>query len=92
MLELRLDLLESFLDLDNSCPELQFLPSEVTIMDISYPVVDANTACILFSIGLQDYLQSKGPGKIIVLDEAYKVRLIGHFVQISFVHCADYDS
>lgn len=73
MLELRLDLLESFLDLDNSCQEPEFLPGEITIMDMSCPFVDANTACVLFSVGLQNYLDSKAPGKMIVLDEAHKV-------------------
>jgi hypothetical protein len=73
MLELRLDLLESFLDLDDSCQEPSFLPGEITIMDMSCPFVDANTACVLFSIGLQNYLQSEASGKMIVLDEAHKV-------------------
>lgn len=74
MLQMRLNLLESFLDMDNSCPEPQFRPGEVTIMDMSCPFVDANTACILFRIGLQRYLQSSAAGKMIVLDEAHKVR------------------
>jgi hypothetical protein len=73
MLQLRLGLLESFLDLDNSCQEPDFPPGEVTIMDMSCPFVDANTACVLFSIGLQNYLQSRASGKMIVLDEAHKV-------------------
>ncbi|KAF2467969.1 uncharacterized protein BDR25DRAFT_266435 [Lindgomyces ingoldianus] len=75
MLTMRLDLLESFLDLDNSCPAPTFQPGEVTIMDMSCPFVDANTACVLFKIGLQVYLQSKAPGKMIVLDEAHKYML-----------------
>ncbi|KAH8732413.1 hypothetical protein GQ44DRAFT_754941 [Phaeosphaeriaceae sp. PMI808] len=73
MLRMRLNLLESFLDVDDGCFEPQFRPGEITIMDMSCPFVDANTACILFKIGLQRYLQSKGTGKIIVLDEAHKV-------------------
>ncbi|KAF2245808.1 hypothetical protein BU26DRAFT_432433 [Trematosphaeria pertusa] len=75
MLQMRLNLLESFLDMDNSCPEPQFRPGEVTIMDMSCPFVDANTACILFRIGLQRYLQSSAAGKMIVLDEAHKYML-----------------
>jgi hypothetical protein len=71
---MRLGLLESFLDLDNSCPAPQFREGEITIMDMSCPFVDANTACILFRIGLQRYLQSKAAGKMVVLDEAHKVR------------------
>ncbi|PSN59035.1 hypothetical protein BS50DRAFT_566128 [Corynespora cassiicola Philippines] len=75
MLQMRLNLLESFLDMDNSCSEPQFLPGEITIMDMSCPFVDANTACILFRIGLQQYLQSKSTSKMIVLDEAHKYML-----------------
>lgn len=74
MLQMRLGLLESFLDLDNSCPAPQFREGEVTIMDMSCPFMDTNTACILFKIGLQRYLQSKAAGKMIVLDEAHKIR------------------
>jgi hypothetical protein len=73
MLQMRLNILESFLDENDSCPEAKFLPGEITIMDMSCPFIDANTACILFRIGLQLYLQTKTPGKIIVVDEAHKV-------------------
>jgi hypothetical protein len=76
MLQLRLDLLESFLDLDNTSTEVRFREGEVTIMDMSCPFVDANTACILFKIGLQQYLQSEAAGKMIVLDEAHKVSFL----------------
>jgi hypothetical protein len=75
MLQLRLDLLESFLDLDNTSAELRFREGELTIMDMSCPFIDANTACIMFRIGLQRYLQSEAAGKMIVLDEAHKVSL-----------------
>jgi hypothetical protein len=76
MLKLRLDLLESFLDLEGTSPEVSFREGEVTIMDMSCPFVDANTACILFKIGLQRYLQSEAAGKMVVLDEAHKVGLL----------------
>ncbi|KAF2649159.1 hypothetical protein K491DRAFT_611390 [Lophiostoma macrostomum CBS 122681] len=75
MLKLRLDLLESFLDLNGSCPEPLYSPGEITIMDMSCPFVDANTACILFKIGLQRYLHSETAGKMVVLDEAHKYML-----------------
>ncbi|ORY19148.1 hypothetical protein BCR34DRAFT_472244 [Clohesyomyces aquaticus] len=81
MLTMRLDSLESFMDIDNTCPEPEFRSGEVTIMDMSCPFVDANTACILFkasryrTVGLQRYLQSKVPGKMVVLDEAHKYML-----------------
>lgn len=73
MLQMRLGLLDSFLDLHNTCLESQSKEGEVTIMDMSCPFVDANTACILFKIGLQKYPQSGAAGKMIVLDEAHKV-------------------
>ena len=76
MLQMRLNLLESFLDLKKECPEPRFAPGEITIMDMSCPFVDANTACILFNIGLGRYLASDTTGKMIVLDEAHKVRKI----------------
>jgi hypothetical protein len=76
MLQLRLDLLESFLDMNASHVESHFQPGEITIMDMSCPFVDANTACILFRIGLNLYLQSKANGKMIVVDEAHKVRYL----------------
>jgi hypothetical protein len=79
MLKMRLDLLESFLDMNLSVMEPQFQPGEITIMDMSCPFVDANTACILFRVGLKRYLQSKAKGKMIVLDEAHKVRCSSTF-------------
>lgn len=84
MLQMRLGLLESFLDMKDSCPEPQFLPGEITIMDMSCPFVDANTACILFEIGLQKYLQHKSTGKMIVLDEAHKVLYYAMFPSLFF--------
>jgi hypothetical protein len=73
MLELRLGLLESFLDLEDIHPPATFEPGEITIMDLSCPFVDTNTACILFNLGLKQYIQSSSAGKMIVLDEAHKV-------------------
>jgi hypothetical protein len=71
----RLDLLESFLDLDESTTSATFAPGEVTIIDLSCPFVDASTACVLFKIGMGLYLESDSTsGKVIVLDEAHKVR------------------
>ncbi|CAG8977466.1 hypothetical protein HYALB_00011815, partial [Hymenoscyphus albidus] len=70
-LEQRLDLLESFMDLDGSTENLSFEPGEVTIMDLSCPFVDASTACVLFKIGM--FLQSgDASGKVVFMDEAHK--------------------
>ncbi|OCL07853.1 hypothetical protein AOQ84DRAFT_431976 [Glonium stellatum] len=69
----RLDLLESFLDLKSSSTDLVFGTSGVTIIDMSCPFVDSNTACVLFKIAMKKYLESSVAGKMIVLDEAHKV-------------------
>jgi hypothetical protein len=73
MLQLRLGLLESFLDLKDEFPMPTFEQGEITIMDLSCPFVDTNTACILFNLGLKQFMQSPSAGKMIVLDEAHKV-------------------
>ncbi|KAF2871091.1 hypothetical protein BDV95DRAFT_494743 [Massariosphaeria phaeospora] len=75
MLDMRLGQLDSFLDLGNTFQEPQYRPGEITIMDMSCPFVDANTACIMFKLGLQRYLQSRASGKMVVLDEAHKYML-----------------
>ncbi|KAL1597158.1 hypothetical protein SLS60_008740 [Paraconiothyrium brasiliense] len=76
MLKIRLDLLESFLDLQGTNrDDMLFKPGEITIMDMSCPFVDVNTACIMFRCGLQRYLQSRASGKLVVLDEAHKYML-----------------
>lgn len=75
MLDMRLDLLESFLDLKGLYKDdMLYEPGEITIMDMSCPFVDINTACLMFNCGLQRYMQSKASGKLVVLDEAHKVR------------------
>lgn len=76
----RLDLLESFLDLDSSSTDLAFGAGEVTIIDMSCPFVDSNTACVLFKIAMKKYLESSVSGKMIVLDEAHKVRILTYLV------------
>ena len=76
----RLDLLESFLDLDSSSTDLAFGAGEVTIIDMSCPFVDSNTACVLFKIAIKKYLESSVAGKMIVLDEAHKVRILAYLV------------
>lgn len=70
----RLDLLESFLDLDGSTTSPSFAAGEITIIDLSCPFMDESTACVLFKVGMGLYLQSdSATGKVIVLDEAHKV-------------------
>jgi hypothetical protein len=72
----RLDLLESFLDLEGSSVSPAFEAGGVTIIDLSCPFVDANLACVLFKIGMDMYLESSSnTGKVIAVDEAHKVYL-----------------
>lgn len=73
MLRMRMNLLESFLDLEDTAAVPNFQAGEITIIDLSDPFLTSGTACILFKIGLEHFLQSSAPGKMIVLDEAHKV-------------------
>jgi hypothetical protein len=51
-----------------------FKPGSLTIIDMSCPFVDANTACVMFKIGMEMFLESAGDvGKVIAVDEAHKV-------------------
>jgi hypothetical protein len=76
MLDMRLNLLESFLDLTDKAPQPDFLPGEITIMDLSDAFISPNTACVLFKLGLERFLQNPTQGKLVVLDEAHKVRIL----------------
>ncbi|KAL5117450.1 hypothetical protein ACEQ8H_004615 [Pleosporales sp. CAS-2024a] len=75
MLDMRLNLLESFLDLSNQAPQPEYTRGDITIIDLSDAFMSANTACILFKLGLERFLQSPTPGKLVVLDEAHKYML-----------------
>lgn len=76
-LEQRLELLESFLVLNDSTPSWHFESASATIIDLSCPFVDANMACMLFNIGLTLYLESGlNTGKVLAVDEAHKVSLM----------------
>lgn len=86
MLEMRLNLLESFLDLTDKAPQPDYLPGEVTIMDLSDAFISSNTACILFKLGLERFLQSRAPGKLVVLDEAHKVRHISSWCRREYAN------
>jgi hypothetical protein len=79
----RLDLLESFLDLEDSITSPTFNPGEVTIIDLSCPFVDPSTACVLFKIGMGMFLESDAaPGKVIFVDEAHKVRVTSVYLAL----------
>lgn len=85
-LQMRLDLLESFLDVkpkpgQSKRPKTaesdvwNFKRGSLTIIDLSCPFVDENSACALFNICLGIFLERRGDGgRVIALDEAHKVR------------------
>jgi hypothetical protein len=70
----RLDLLDSYLDLDGKGVSDYFVDGGVTILDLSCPFVDQSTACILFRIAIDLFLYAHpSRGKMIIADEAHKV-------------------
>lgn len=53
----------------------EFKPGTLTIVDLSCPFVDESSACALFSICLDLFLESRSNGgRIVALDEAHKVK------------------
>lgn len=52
-----------------------FAPGVLTIIDLTDPFINASSACALFDIALSLYLETEiSTGKLLVLDEAHKVR------------------
>jgi hypothetical protein len=100
-LDLRLDLLESFMDgkiakkasgsakngpstkgkaprnakkIKISGPEIiAGNPGELKIIDLTDPVIDSDSACVLFDICLAIFLETTACGKVVALDEAHNV-------------------
>ncbi len=78
-LSLRLGILESFIGVDSrpgggETIDWSPIPGTLTIVDLSCPFVDPDTACGLFEMCLGVYLEQKMEiGRLIVLDEAHKV-------------------
>ncbi|KAF1352975.1 hypothetical protein EJ07DRAFT_168674 [Lizonia empirigonia] len=80
-MKLRLDLLESFMQRSTGfSPKVlantknDFLvgsPGSLTIVDLTDPVIDADSACVLFDICLSVFIQQTQCGKIVALDEAH---------------------
>ncbi|KAF2795977.1 hypothetical protein K505DRAFT_381501 [Melanomma pulvis-pyrius CBS 109.77] len=72
-LNMRLALLESFIDTAKRAGP-DFLvgnPGTLTIIDLTDPVVDADSACVLFDICLSIFISQTACGKIVALDEAH---------------------
>jgi hypothetical protein len=76
-MNMRLKLLESFMDLNPTGKTDIFAckPGTLTIVDLTDPFVDAGTACVLFEICLALFLEDpfSAAGRIVGLDEAHKV-------------------
>ncbi|XP_014558608.1 hypothetical protein COCVIDRAFT_14210 [Bipolaris victoriae FI3] len=79
-MKLRLDLLESFMKRSKNGASIlantenDFLtgtPGSLTIVDLTDPVIDADSACALFDICLSVFIQQTQCGKIVALDEAH---------------------
>jgi len=82
-LEQRLGLLTSFLEpepsrsssKDKKRKGSRFEGGRLTIIDLSDPFLDASSACGLFEIIIRLFIRSDvGTGKVLVVDEAHKVR------------------
>ncbi|KAH8727207.1 hypothetical protein GQ44DRAFT_790040 [Phaeosphaeriaceae sp. PMI808] len=84
-LQLRIDLLESFLDVKSSRKggirkvggpdDLVGNASELLIVDLTDPVIDTDMACVLFDTCLSIFLAQTPGGKVITLDEAHNYLL-----------------
>ena len=78
-LKQRMSLLETFINRRtkwqrNSAPP-RFASGQLTIIDLSDPFVDAASACSLFEIITRLFVRADvGTGKVLVVDEAHKVR------------------
>jgi hypothetical protein len=75
MCDQRLSLLESFLE--HNSAKARFKAGEVTIVDLTDPFIDAAGACSLFEIITRLFIRAEvGTGKVLVVDEAHKVRRV----------------
>jgi hypothetical protein len=84
-LNLRLQLLEAMLiecqngKVNKSSGSLKghFMPGVLTIIDLTDPFINASSASALFDIALSLYLETEvSTGKLLVLDEAHKVKVL----------------
>jgi hypothetical protein len=78
-LKQRMSLLETFLSRrskkQKNAAAPRFACGQLTIIDLSDPFVDAASACSLFEIVTRLFVRSEvGTGKVLVVDEAHKVR------------------
>lgn len=76
-LKLRIDLLESFLDVKSkkAADYLVGTSGELLIVDLTDPIVDVDMACVLFDTCLSIFLAQTTCSKIVALDEAHNYLL-----------------
>lgn len=85
-LRLRLDILESFMIPDKTEKQENILagePGALTVIDLTDPFLDADTACLLFDICLSEFLDTTKGGKVVALDEAHNVSLFRGLCRIT---------
>ena len=75
-LKQRMALLESFLSKNKlNVPKQRFAAGKLSIFDLSDPFIDSGSACGIFEIIIRLFVRAEvGTGKVIVVDEAHKVR------------------
>lgn len=74
-LKQRMELLETFLDKSKKPPPSRFAAGQLTIIDLSDIFIDPHSACGLFEIVTRLFVRAKlDTGKVLVVDEAHKVR------------------
>ena len=85
-LEQRMALLEAFMarrdprDRRPPIPNRRFAAGRLTIIDLSDPFMDANSACGLFEIITRLFVRADvRTGKVLVVDEAHKVNTVEEY-------------
>lgn len=87
-LKIRMDLLHSFVmptQTEAKKIKRRFAKGRLTIIDLSDPFIDPSSACGLFEIVLRLFQRVEvGTGKVLVVDEAHKVRSLLFEIQDFF--------
>lgn len=72
-LKQRMALLEAFLDAKKQKP--RFVRGQLTIVDLTDPFIDPSSACSIFEVVTRLFVRAElDTGKVLVVDEAHKVR------------------
>lgn len=94
-MKLRLDLLKSFMERSTGSSRkglrtvrndfLAGCPGSLTIVDLTDPIIDVDSACVLFDICLSVLIQQTQCGKIVALDEAHNYMTEGSSAAKAFI-------